>query len=138
MFVDADLARDKSNRHSQTGVLIFINKASINWYIKRQETVEASTFGAELCAIKAGVEMAESLHYNLRMIGVPIDGSANVFCDNEAVYKNKITPESVLNKKNHYIAYHRCREAVATKNIMVAKQVTDNNISALFTNIMTE
>ena len=42
--------------------------------------------------MKAGVEMVESLCYKLQMLGVPIDGSDNMFCDNEAVYKNNITP----------------------------------------------
>ena len=43
-FVDADLAGDKSTRRSQTGILIFVNKAPIHWYSKRQPTVETSTF----------------------------------------------------------------------------------------------
>ena len=68
--------------------------------MKSQENVEASTFGSEFCAMKAGVEMVEALRYTLQMFGVPIYGSANVFCDNDAVYKNTITPDSVL-KKNH-------------------------------------
>ena len=135
-FVDSDLAGDKSNRRSQIGVLIFINKAPIHWYSERQEFFEASTFGAEFCSIKAGVEMVEALNYKLRMFGVPVDGSANVFCDNEAVYKNTITPESVLEKKHHYIAYHRCREALAAKNTRVSKQGTEKNISDLFTKII--
>ena len=44
MFGDADLAGDKFNRRSQTGVFIFINKAPIYWYSKRQATVEKSTY----------------------------------------------------------------------------------------------
>ena len=42
--------------------------------------------------------MAEALRYKLRMFGVPIDGAANVYCYNEAVYKNASIPESVLKK----------------------------------------
>ena len=34
-FVDADLAGDRKNRRSQTGVLIFCNKALTYWYSKR-------------------------------------------------------------------------------------------------------
>ena len=66
MFVDADLAGDKSIRLSHTGVLIFINNTTIHWYSKRQPTVEANIFGAEFCAMKTGVEMVEALHYNIR------------------------------------------------------------------------
>ena len=135
-FVDADLAGDKSNRRSQTGVLIFCNKAPIHWYSKRQPSVESSTFGAEFRAMKTAVELTEALRYKLRMFGVPIDGPTSVFCDNEAVYKNTVLPESTLNKKHHSIAYHRCREAVAAQTIRVAKEGTLNNLADLFTKVM--
>jgi len=137
LFVDADLAGDKANRRSQTGILIFINRAPIHWYSKRQPSVEASTFGAEFRAMKTAVEMVEALRYKLRMFGVPLDGAASVFCDNEAVYKNTVLPESVLRKKHHSIAYHRCREAVAANTIQVAKEGTTTNLADLFTKIMT-
>lgn len=45
-FVDANHAGNVKDRRSQTGILIFINKAPILWYSKRQPSVEASTFGA--------------------------------------------------------------------------------------------
>ena len=82
------------------------------WYSKRQNIVEASTFGSEFQAMKNAVELIESLRYKLRMFGVPIDGPTNIFCDNEAVDKNTTLSESTLKKKHHSIAYHRCREAV--------------------------
>ena len=40
MFVDASHGSDTKNRKSQTGLLIFVNKAPIMWYSKRQPTVE--------------------------------------------------------------------------------------------------
>ena len=110
----------------------------IHWYSKKQPTVEASTFGAEFCAMKVGVELIESLRYKLRMFGIPVDSPANVYCDNEAVYKNTVMPESVLKKKHHSIAYHRCCEAVAAGVIRVAKQGTTKNLADLFTKVLTE
>ena len=74
--------------------------------------------------MKEGMYMVEALRYNLRIFGVPIDGSDNVLYDNEDVYNNTIAPESVLNKKHHSITYHRCKEAVSDNTIRVAKQVT--------------
>ena len=71
------------------------------------------------------------------MFGIPVDGSASVFCDNEAVYKYTVMPESVLRKKHHSIAYDHCREAVAAKTIQVAKEGTDTNLADLFTKLMT-
>jgi hypothetical protein len=136
-FVDANHAGNVIDRKSQTGILIFLNKAPIHWYSKRQATVETSTFGAEFCAMRIATEMIESLRYKLRMFGIPIDGAANVFCDNEAVYKNTVIPESTLKKKHHSIAYHKCREAVAAGTIRVAKQGTTKNLADLFTKVLT-
>ena len=136
-FVDANHAGNVKDRRSQTGILMFVNKAPIIWYSKRQSTVEVSTFGAEFCAMKIAVEMTEALRYKLRMFGVPIDGATNVYCDNEAVTKNVTVPESVLKKKHHSIAYHRCREAVAAGTIRVAKQGTLKNLADLFTKVLT-
>jgi hypothetical protein len=135
-FVDANHAGDKETRRSQTGILLFCNRAPIIWYSKRQNSVEASTFGSEITAMKNAIELIESLRYKLRMFGVPIEGPTNVFCDNEAVCKNTTKPESVLNKKHHSIAYHRGREAVAAKTIRVSKEGTGTNLSDIFTKIM--
>jgi hypothetical protein len=80
------------------------------WYSKRQNTVESSTFGSEFVAMHVAIEMIEGLRYKLRMMGIPIDGPRNVFCDNAAVVRNSTAPESVLKKKHNAIAYHRARE----------------------------
>ena len=53
--------------------------------------------------MKAGVEMVEYLRKKLLLFGLPIDGSANVFCDNKVVYNKTTTTGSVLHKKNNYI-----------------------------------
>ena len=77
--------------------------------------------------------MVVSLRYKLRMFGIPIEGATNMFCDNEAVYKNASTPESVLHKKHHSIAYHYCRSQVAMCVGRLAKEDTKTNLADLFT-----
>ena len=99
-FVDTSHGSDRVTRRSQTGILIFCNRALIMWHSKKQNTVEASTFGSEFQAMKNAVELVESLQYKLRMFGIPIDGATNIFCNNEAVYKNTSMPESTLKKKH--------------------------------------
>ena len=87
-FVDVDHASNTVTRRSQIGILIFLNQALIVWYSKRQNTVETSTFGSEFIAMRTAVEHIEALRCKLRMFGIPIEGPTNVFCDNEAVFKN--------------------------------------------------
>ena len=60
-FVDADHAGSLVNRCSQTGILIFCNRAPIIWYSKHQNTVETSTFGSEFAAARTATEMIQSL-----------------------------------------------------------------------------
>jgi hypothetical protein len=79
-------------------IILFCNKAPVIWHSKRQNTVEASTFGSEFQAMKNAVELTESLRYKLSMFSVPIDNATNIFCDNEAVYRNTTIPESTLKK----------------------------------------
>ena len=134
--MDAGHAGNVVDRKSQTGILIFVNRAPIIWHSKKQNTVETSTFGSELVSMKNAIELIEGLRYKLRMFGIPIEGPTNIFCDNEAVTKNCSIPESTLKKKHHSIAYHRNREAVASGTVRIAKEDTETNLSDVFTKIM--
>ena len=59
--------------------------------------------------MKNSVDLIAVLQYKLRMFRLPIDGYTDIFCDNEAVYKNASTPESQIRKKHHSISYHMSR-----------------------------
>jgi hypothetical protein len=137
-FVDANLAGNIVTRRSQTGILIFINRAPVIWHSKRQNTVESSTFGSEIVALKNCIELIKSLRYKLRMFGVPLVGPADIFCDNEAVVTNCTTPESTIKKKHHSIGYHYNREAVASGTVRIAKEDSATNLADLFTKLLTE
>ena len=109
------------------------NSAPTIWFSKRQNSVEASTFGSEFTAMKNAIEMIEALHYKLRMFGVPIDGPINIFCDNGAVCANTTRPKSTLTKNHHSIACHRSRETVAAGTVRVSKEHTSTNLADIFT-----
>jgi len=128
-FVGADHAGNYISRRSHTGILIYLNCAPCIWYSKAQSTVETSTFGAEFVAMRICVEMLEALRYKLRMFGIPIDGSANVFGDNKSVVTNSTVPTSTLKKKRNSIAYHRVREVVAAGILRIAKVHTSENLA---------
>ena len=102
-FVDTNHSGEKTTRRSMTGIFIFCNIYPIIWHIKRKNGVETLTFGSELTAMKNSVELIAALQYKLRMFGVTIDVSTEIFCDNEAVYKNASTPKYRLRKKHHSI-----------------------------------
>jgi hypothetical protein len=132
-FVDSDHAGDRISRRSQTGIILYCNSAPIIWYSKRQNTVECSTFGSEFVALRIASELIISLRYKLQMFGIPVLGAANVFCDNESVYKNASVAESSLKKKHNSICFHRVRECVAASIMMVHKVDTHYNLSDILT-----
>ena len=132
-FVDADHASNTVTLRSQTGILIFLNQAPIVWYSKRQNPVETSTFGSEFIAMRTAVEHIKVLRYKLRMFGILFEGPMNVFCDNEAVFKNTTISESTLKKKHNSTCYHRCCKAVAARVMKVAKEGTLTNLADLVT-----
>jgi hypothetical protein len=135
-FVDADHASNVVTRRSHTGIILFANNALIKAYSKRQNTVESSTFGSELVALRIAKDMIVELRIKLKMFGVPIDGPANVFCDNNGVVKNTSMPESTLSKKHNSISYHAVREAAAAGILRVGKEDTKSNLADALTKLL--
>jgi hypothetical protein len=134
-FVDADHAGCRLTRRSHSGVLIFVNRAPIMWFSKRQATVESSTFGSESIAMRVAFDLIEGLRYKLRMMGVPVNDATHVYCDNESVVVSTTRPESTLKKKHNAINYHRCREAIASGHIRVAWIDTKENLADALTKV---
>ena len=112
-FADASLYHCKVTGRAITGVIHMLNKTPIDFYTKRQGTVETSTYGAEFVAGRICVEQIIALRYELRMMGIPIVGPSYMFGDNESVVISATIPESNLKKRHVALAYHRVREAVA-------------------------
>ncbi len=50
---------------------------------KRQNTIEASTFGSEFIALKTATEQIEALPYKLSMFGIPVEGLTKRGCYQE-------------------------------------------------------
>jgi hypothetical protein len=98
--------------------------------------VESSTFGSDLIAMRVAVEQVEGLRYNLLMMGIQIDGPANLFCDNQSVFKNCSYPESTLKKKHNAIAYHCTHKAQASKTIRVVWETGETNLSDILTKLL--
>jgi hypothetical protein len=136
VFVDANHAGNVVTRRSHTGILLFIQNSPILWLSRRQNTVETSTFGSEFVAMRTARDLCIAMRYKLRMFGVPIDGPAQVYCDNQGVVKNTSVPESVLSKKHNAINYHAVREAVAAGVLQVHKEDTQTNLADLFTKVL--
>ena len=60
MCVDSDHAKDKVSLRSMSDFLIYVNTALMQWFSKKQSTVETPVFGAE-CHHKAAHRFIEPL-----------------------------------------------------------------------------
>ena len=99
---------------SVTGVLHYINKAPVDWFSKKQATVETATYGSEFTAAKTAIQQITALRLKLRYLGVPIQGGTYLFGDNQSVVTSGSVPHSQLSKRHHGLAYHYTREAIAS------------------------
>ena len=86
-FLDYNHEGNAVTRCSHTGIIMFIYNAPIIWFSKKQNTVEAATFGNELVALMICKYSIVMLRYNLQMFGVRFEVPAYVFCDNFGVVK---------------------------------------------------
>ncbi len=96
-----------------TGILHFINKTPVEWFAKKQATVEGATYGSEFVAARQATEQIVGFRTTLRYLGVPVDGPSRLFGDNDSVVTSSTVPHSPLKKRHHALSYHFTREAIA-------------------------
>ena len=61
VFVYTNQPEENLIYRSHTGILNYVNNTPIDWFSKRQNTVETSTFGAELIAARIAMEKVKAL-----------------------------------------------------------------------------
>ncbi|CAJ1953823.1 unnamed protein product [Cylindrotheca closterium] len=99
---------------SVTGIIHMMNGTPIDFFSKKQSTVETATYGSEFVAARTCVEQIMDLRQTLRYLGVPVKGRSYMFGDNESVVNSSSRPEAKLHKRHVALSFHRVREAVAS------------------------
>jgi hypothetical protein len=112
-YVDANLYHDLVTGRSVTGILHLVNKTPIDWYSKKQATVETATYGSEFIAARVCVDQSIDLKTTLRYLGVHVRRKAYMFGDNKSVVDSSTIPHSKLHKRHNALSFHRVREAIA-------------------------
>ena len=112
-YVDANLMHDAFMGRSVTGILHMVNATPIEWYSKKQATVETATYGSEFVAARTCVEQMIDLRNTLRYLGVPIHPKGYMFGDNKSVVDSASTPHAKLHKQHTALSFHCVREAIA-------------------------
>jgi hypothetical protein len=112
-YVDANLYHNVLTGRSVTGVLHLINGTPIDWYSKKQATVETATYGSEFVAARTCVEQIIDLRHTLRYLGVPVIEKSQMFGDNKTVVDSATKIHAKLHKRHTALSFHRVREAIA-------------------------
>jgi hypothetical protein len=113
-YVDANLYHDLITGRSVTGILLMINQTVIDWYSKKQATVETATYGSEFVAARIATDKTIDLRTTLRYLGVPVREKSYMFGDNKSVVDSSTVPHSKLAKRHNALSFHRVREAIAS------------------------
>jgi hypothetical protein len=111
-FVDANLYHNVLTGRSVTGVLHFLNGIPIDWYSKKQATVESATYGSEFVAARTCVEQIIDLRHTLQYLGVPVIKMSQMFLDNKTVVDSATKIHAKLHKRHTAPLFHCVREAI--------------------------
>ena len=114
-YVDANLYHDMITGRSVTGILHLFNQFPVDWYSKKQNTVETATYGSEFVAARTAVEQIIDLRNTLRYLGVPLRDKTIMFGDNESVTDSASKPHAKLHKRHNMLSFHRVREAISKR-----------------------
>jgi len=122
--VDASHACCKLTRWSRTGFVVYLNKAQVYSFTKKQGSSEINTFRSEFVAMRQCCNYIRGLRYKLRMMGVPVNNPTLIYGDNHSVlWRNTLVPDSTLKKKSATVAYSYCRDEGVSRNEWIAKFV---------------
>jgi hypothetical protein len=83
-YTDANLYHDRLTGRLVTGIIHLCNQTLIDWYSKRQATVETATFGSELkISARIAVDQIINLSTLLRYLGVTVNAKSYMMGDNQ-------------------------------------------------------
>jgi hypothetical protein len=105
-YFDANLYHDMVTGRSVTAILHFLNQTLMDWYLKKQATVETATFGLEFIAARTTINQIVDLRMTLHYLGVPIQEKSYVFRDNKTIIDASSTSHAKLHKRHNALSFH--------------------------------
>jgi hypothetical protein len=118
-YFNANLYHDMVTGRSITAILHFLNQTPMDWYSKKQATVETATFGSEFIAARTTINQFVDLRTTLHYLSIPIQENSYVFRDNKTIIDASLTPHAKLHKRHNALSFHCVREAVTSKNVTI-------------------
>lgn len=133
VYVDADYAGDLDDRHSRSGVVVFMNSGPVLWLSRKQKCVATSTTESEYIAAATGSKETKWLRRLVRNLGLLPPGPSPLLCDNQAAVRLVKNPEYHKRTKHIDTRYHCIREHQERGIIDASYISTDMQIADVFT-----
>jgi hypothetical protein len=111
-FFDANLYHDAFMGQSVTGILHFMNKMLIEWYSKKQATVETATYNSKFIAACTCIDQVIDLRLTLCYLGY-------IFSDNKTIVQSAAQPHAKLHKWHNALSFHWAWEMITSKYIIM-------------------
>jgi hypothetical protein len=105
-YFDANLYHNMVTGRSVTAILHFLNQTLMDWYSKKQATVETATFGSEFIAARTTIDQIVDLRTTHCYLGIPIQEKSYIFGDNKTVIDASSTPHAKLHKRHNALSFH--------------------------------
>jgi hypothetical protein len=118
-YQDANLYHDIITGCSITGILHFMNKMPIDWYSKKQATVEMTTYGSKFISARTCINQIVDLWLTLRYLGIPIRDVSYMFGDNKTIIDSLTQPHARLHKRHNALSFHCVWEVIASKYVLM-------------------
>jgi hypothetical protein len=135
-YVDADWAADRDNRRSRAGYVFKIGQCIVSWASILEPTVALSTAESELMAATLATKQAIFLRDLLAFLQKTQLEPTVLLEDNDACLKLSRNPEFHKRTKHIDIRWFFVREKFLSKEVILTKVKSKENIADLFTKVL--
>lgn len=135
-FSDSDWAGDSFDRRSTTGYLVYLGYNPITWSAKKQGTVSRSSTEFEYRALASIAAELSWLRQVLKDLGVILSHCPKLCCDNVSALAIASNPIFHAHTKHVEVDYHFVRERVLCRDLQVKYIATRDQLSDIFTKIL--
>lgn len=132
-FLDADWAKDPSDKRSTTGLLVFLGCSPISWSAKKQSIVSRSSTEAEYRTLATTTVELSWLHILFKEFKVFLPHMPMLWCDNISTIALSANPVFHSRTKHLEVDYHFVREKVLRKELCFGFVSGKDNLADVFT-----
>ena len=137
-FCDSDWAGDSDSRKSVSGYCFTLGSGAVSWSSKKQPTEALSSTEAEYkAACFAACCQAVWLRRILAHLGVQVNTTSTIKCDNQSCMAIAKNPVFHARTKHIEIQYHYVRELIEDEVVELEYCPTQENCADIFTKPLT-